>query len=823
MKRISYGVLIALVAGQALAMAQQQLKVAFITRNAYGNNLYFDNLTVGRQLPIDVGLVAITNIAADTSYLAGGGGMTVAPAVSVVNLGSLAIGTPFPVTLSVSPVGYTSTRTVASLARGAMLQIVMDSLAIPSSTPLTFTVTAALPTDDNHSNDTLRQTSLFLPGAQRSVLLEQWTSSTCGPCASNNPTIDAFIAAHAGSVVAVKYHVGWPPPGDDPMYFYNPTQSYDRRSYYGVSSVPHVIMDGVVNPTSPYTTAGSLPDAFAGRRPIGAPISITVHDSLLVGDSVESNVTVTIHSTLRAGSYRLRVQAIERQVSYAVPPGTNGEQDFFEVFRGSYPSSAGTSLPTSPGVHVFLFRYHLAAPAIRDSLTTIAFVQNDFTKEVLNAGTATMPARALPPAPPAIAVPVSREICLAGDALPAIAASIGTNLLTPAGGFHYELFELGFPPSGWRLANPDADITMDRYPGANGPSIGGSASTKMDFYSYGTSGQTDTLFTPAITGLLPTDSLTFDWAYAQYPGYSDQLIVKISTNGGITFDSTIFDKSGALLATAPSTTGEFVPMSSQWKTFRYPLSGLILPAPLAPALVRPADGAAGVPVNPRLVWNRSTGAIRYSLQVSPDSGFSTFLFADSTIVDTSRTLPALATGSTAFWRISAFGIGGMSPWSVIRRFTTVAFLTDTCRVQEGWNLLALPVAVSDARRSILFPSSVSEAYAFSPVSGYVRRDTLLNGVGYWLKFPGTALVQLSGYERLADTVGVVAGWNLIGSLTSPVPAGAVLQSPPGILTSPFYGYAAGYGTVDTLQPAKGYWVKASGNGTIVFGPAAGRK
>jgi hypothetical protein len=821
--RISRCVFTALVACQAISPAQQTVKVAFITRNAYGNNLYLDNVTIGHQYPSDVGLVRVTNIPSDTSYAVGSGSIVIAPGVALVNLGTLPIGSPFNVTFNAMPGGYTSTRTVSSLARGAMVQLVMDSLAIPVSTPMTFTVVSVLPADQNRSNDTITQSTLFLPGVRRMVLLEEWTSSTCGPCAANNPAIDAFIAAKNDSLVALKYHVGWPAPGDDPMYLYNPTQSYDRRYYYAVNSVPHVIMDGVVTPTYPYTTPSSLPDAFAVRHPLGTPVAITVRDSALTGDSLEARVMVTIHSAMRAGTYRLRVQAVERRIHYSVPPGTNGEQEFLEVFRGSYPASAGTVLPTSPGTYVFSFRYRQAAPAIRDSLFTIAYVQNDVTKEVLNAGKPSLPvsiaSRITITGPPI----GTREVCRSVETPAGSSEAHSFASMALAGGFHSELFELGFPPQGWRLANPDAGITLDRYTGANGPSFGGDVSTKMDFYSYSGSGQTDTLYTGGMTGLLPTDSLTFDWAYAQYPGYSDQLIVRVSTNGGVTYDSTIFDKSGAVLATAPSTSNSFIPLTSQWRTYRYPLSGLIRAVPLTPTLVQPENGAAGISLAPRLTWSRIPGALTYRMQVSTDSGFSAVSYSDSTITDTTRMLPVLAPGATFFWRVNAANVVGSGPWSETHRFTTVVFLTSVCPVRGSWNLIALPLTVSDPRRTALFPSATSEAYTFDAASGYVRRDSLLNGIGYWLKFADSGSVAISGYERTSDTVAIGAGWNLVGSLTSPIPVGAIQQIPTGILVSSFYGYGTGYASADTVQPAKGYWVKASGPGNLVLVPLVRRK
>jgi hypothetical protein len=46
-------------------------------------------------------------------------------------------------------------------------------------------------------------------------------------------------------------------------------------------------------------------------------------------------------------------------------------------------------------------------------------------------------------------------------------------------------------------------------------------------------------------------------------------------DGGLTFPHTIFDKSGATLATAPITTSAFVPSANQWATFAYSLASVL--------------------------------------------------------------------------------------------------------------------------------------------------------------------------------------------------------------------------------------------------------
>lgn len=139
-------------------------------------------------------------------------------------------------------------------------------------------------------------------------------------------------------------------------------------------------------------------------------------------------------------------------------------------------------------------------------------------------------------------------------------------------------------------------------------------------------------------------------------------------------------------------------------------------------------------------------------------------------------------------------------------------------VSPGWNLLSLPACVDNGSKELLFPSSISPAYIFRTQSGYLAEDTLCHGMGFWLKFTSADTVYIEGSVVFADTIEVQAGWNLIGSLSMPVAVGAIQTEPPGIISSQFFGYTpgAGYDDVDTLQPARGYWVKVSQEGSLIL-------
>lgn len=561
---------------QTALLIAQDVQVQFITVNGYGNNLYIDNLTMGSQKNIDVGVVSINNISADTNYILGNASFIIAPNVSVINIGKTNITNPFNVIMTVTPGTYSSTKSISSINSGQTITLVFDDLTINPSQPLNISVIINLPGDENPVNNSLSQYSIYFPGVQRNVLLEEWTSSTCSPCAANNPTIDGFISARFDSLVAIKYHMNWPSPGNDPMYAYNPAQANDRRFYYGVNAVPTVIMDGIVNPSYPYNTPTSLPNAYYPRKNEGTPISIDVTDTRLAGDTIQADIFVHVIAPLKAGQYYMRVHAIERKITYASPL-YNGESIFYDVFRKAYPTSLGTPIPNAVGTYNYTFKYKLDLPTWVDSMIyTAVFIQDDLTKEVINSAKArrytfeNITASNLPN------VNVERPI---PNQSPTDEDPYSPLILfneSPSSAFNYELFEGAFPPAGWRLVNPDGSITFSQFIGANGPSFAGTKSIKMDFYSYSATGRTDTLYSKIYTGLSNSDSLIFDWAYAQYSStYVDRLIVKLSQDGGLTFPYTIFDKSGAALATAPNTTSAFVPTPTQWSRFTYLLNMLI--------------------------------------------------------------------------------------------------------------------------------------------------------------------------------------------------------------------------------------------------------
>ena len=179
----------------------------------------------------------------------------------------------------------------------------------------------------------------------------------------------------------------------------------------------------------------------------------------------------------------------------------------------------------------------------------------------------------------------------------------------------------------------------------------------------------------------------------------------------------------------------------------------------------------------------------------------------------------------SWWADSFFDIfieissdGGML-WTPVKEplMLTLEETSLEITVNTNWNMISLPLEVENGRKTTLFPSAVSPAYAYE--GNYVEKDTLINGIGYWLKFDGPENIKITGKMIFEDTINVVEGWNLIGAISIPIEAKNISSIPWGIITSEFFGYTTAYNAVDTIQPGNGYWVKVSEAGQLILSSA----
>jgi 1,4-alpha-glucan branching enzyme len=238
---------------------------------------------------------------------------------------------------------------------------------------------------------------------------------------------------------------------------------------------------------------------------------------------------------------------------------------------------------------------------------------------------------------------------------------------------------------------------------------------------------------------------------------------------------------------------------------------LVLPTP---ALIIPADQAVNLPLITHLRWGRSNGASKYVLQVSIDSLFGSFVVNDTISVDTSA-VKSLTLGESYFWRVKALNTYGESAWPSTWKFTiTATQFTVSVPLNARWNLVSAPVLAPDMRPGSIFTGAVSQAYAFN--DGYIIKDTLIPGTGYWLKFNSAQTLTITGDPILAESIAVTAGWNLIGAISTPIAASSVGSSMPGMITGNFFTFSGSYAPADSLRPGNGYWVKVTQDGQLIL-------
>lgn len=140
------------------------------------------------------------------------------------------------------------------------------------------------------------------------------------------------------------------------------------------------------------------------------------------------------------------------------------------------------------------------------------------------------------------------------------------------------------------------------------------------------------------------------------------------------------------------------------------------------------------------------------------------------------------------------------------RCTDISFI-------EGWNMLSIPLNSSNSSLTSVFPTANSLAFYFEDY--YKITEILENDLGYWIKFPSAGNTEICGY-KLDGEIEVKEGWNLIGSFSDSVAVENIYSEPNGIIQSAFFKFGSGYSSADYIIPGKGYWIKTSADGKIMF-------
>lgn len=232
--------------------------------------------------------------------------------------------------------------------------------------------------------------------AQKNCIIEEFSSSTCPPCASQNSWLDPLLTtnnanATGSGLVVIKYQMNWPSPGNDASY--NP-HGYTRRQYYGVTGIPdHFTNGGAGVGTTSATMQTEFTNCKTGTADLSLAATYIVKKASATEDSVFVTVTVTPTKTL-SGNYSVLIGLTEKY--YQNSANTTGQLDYYHIMRKMFPSGSGTAVSawTAGTPQTFTFKDKVTIGTVAQGSYTwwgnpynghvVAFVQNNADKSILN-------------------------------------------------------------------------------------------------------------------------------------------------------------------------------------------------------------------------------------------------------------------------------------------------------------------------------------------------------------------------------------------------------------------------------------------------------
>jgi hypothetical protein len=219
----------------------------------------------------------------------------------------------------------------------------------------------------------------------RVALVEQVTSASCGPCASQNPAFRSLLNNNLERVAVIKYQRG----GGaylDPMWSFNPGQVDSRiTGYYGTFSFPQAWINGTY-----YGLPASINQATIDSE-LAEPAWWDIQIEQSLNEAQDEMSIRVVFKALRDftespdNQLRGMVVLIEDEVNYPSPPGYNSERDFFWVMRQMFPGTNGALLgQTFAGEEkVMEYTYPIDKTELDpERLRVVAFVQTLTSKEV---------------------------------------------------------------------------------------------------------------------------------------------------------------------------------------------------------------------------------------------------------------------------------------------------------------------------------------------------------------------------------------------------------------------------------------------------------
>jgi hypothetical protein len=218
----------------------------------------------------------------------------------------------------------------------------------------------------------------------RTIIVEHFTNSRCGICASRNPGFYSNLNSQEGIL-----HLAIHPSSPYSSCIFsqaNPGENDGRTNYYGIyGGTPRLVIQGTVISSGTNYGNASIFDPYLNQTtPVSLDIRQTKED-----DQIIVSVTITAEADNNLGTASLFLAAAEKEVMYNAPNGENVHHDVFRRTFNGEATGMSVDVPATAGESITVSGTLMSnADWVFDQLFTVAILQETNSKAVIQSSAA---------------------------------------------------------------------------------------------------------------------------------------------------------------------------------------------------------------------------------------------------------------------------------------------------------------------------------------------------------------------------------------------------------------------------------------------------
>jgi hypothetical protein len=231
--------------------------------------------------------------------------------------------------------------------------------------------------DDPSDNELTKTISVISHTVINRPCFEEFTASTCSPCAGFNGQFSPWCDNHVDDITLIKYQMNWPGAGDP----YYTDEGGVRKDLYGVTGVPSLFTDGVFTGTPGMVPTMDEVNIAYDAAIVDAGLISMVASHTLSGTVMDVTATVLPYATFSNAV----VYIVVFEYITTGNTGNNGETQFEHVMMKMIPDANGTSANLADRVPFTVTEtIDLDGTFVEewDDLGVVVFVQDMSTKQV---------------------------------------------------------------------------------------------------------------------------------------------------------------------------------------------------------------------------------------------------------------------------------------------------------------------------------------------------------------------------------------------------------------------------------------------------------